>query len=153
MGFFNKIFNRKQQANTGQKDTSDKTAEEKPLPGLRPGTVCELTVDGQKYMLDGFDLDFDRDGKGRYVPIYAVFADRLSPALESWVMRGDIRKDGQLRFYENTEKITGGAVFSMAFYNASCTGYRKTVKGEKSLTTLTLMTKRIKLLNEEYEMN
>jgi hypothetical protein len=113
--------------------------------------ACELTVDGQKYMLEEFDMDFDRQSGRRYVSMYAVFGEKLSPELEAWITR-NIRKDGRVRFYRNSEQMEEGAVFDLLFHDAACVRYGKSANdGGHPQTTLVLAARRIKLMNEEYE--
>jgi len=136
MGFFDNIFKR-------GKAYSDKRT---------PKYACELNIEGEKYLLEEFDIDFSYDNSRRYVPVYAVFADKLSAGLDAWVTQSSRRKDGTVKFFENNEELDAGALFSMAFYDANCTGYRKNAEGEKVKTTLFLSAKRIKMLEEEVEL-
>lgn len=134
MGFFDNIFKRG-----------------KAYPDKRePQYACELEVDGKKYMLDEFDVDFDSESGKRYIPMYAVFAEKLSAELETWIMKSAGRKDGTVRFYRNSDQPEEGAVFTLTFYNAACVRYRKETRGESPSTTLVLAAKGIKIIDKEY---
>lgn len=134
MGFFDNIFKR-------GKAYSDKR---------NPKFACELTVEGQKYMLDEFDVDFDSDSGKRYIPMYAVFSEKLTPGLEAWIMQSSKRKDGTVKFYRNIDKFEEGAVFTLEFYNAACVRYQKAARADTPITTLVLAAKGIKILEQEY---
>lgn len=118
---------------------------------IAAGLVCELTMDGDKYMLKKLDVDFDRSERKKYVPVYMEFIDRPSPGMESWITRSSIRKDGCVRFFQNSEKMNEGAVFTMAFYNASCVGWSKVIKDGVPSAVLKLAVKRLELAREEYD--
>lgn len=135
MGFFSNIFKR-------GRAYSDRN----------PKLACELIIEGQHYLLEEFDVDFSNDDGQRYVPMYAVFADKLSPELEAWITRSSHRRDGVVKFHKNNDIMEEGAVFTLVFYDAACVRYRKTTRGEKPLTTLVLTTKHIKLQEDEFEM-
>ncbi|MDR2978854.1 MAG: hypothetical protein LBV02_00180 [Bacteroidales bacterium] len=114
--------------------------------------ACELTVDGQQYMLEEFDMNFDHQSVQRYISMYAVFGEKLSPELEAWISRSSQRKDGRVRFYRNSEQLEEGAVFDLMFHDTVCIRYSKSAYDNgHPQTTLVLAAKRIKLMNEEYE--
>lgn len=114
-----------------------------------PLLACEMEIDGDKYLLEEFDLDYDGDNGKRYVPLCAVFPDKLPPELESWITNSTKRKDGVVKFYENEDSLEKGAVFSITFYGASCIRYQKTINGDKLLTTLFMAARGIKMLDQE----
>lgn len=134
MGFFDSIFGR-------GKAYSD---------NRNPQLACELVIDGQKYLLEEFDLDFDESSGKRYVPMYAVFPGRPAPELERWINRSDIRKEGTVKFYRNSDKIDEGAEFTLSFYRAVCVRYHKEARGDVPVTTLVLAAQSIKLSDQEY---
>jgi hypothetical protein len=131
MGFFDTIF-RRGKAYSGS---------------LNPGQACELTVGGEKYLLEEFDLDFD-NGK-RYTSLYATFAEPLSPDLEAWITDSGKRRDGVVKFFRNGELSEKGAIFHLAFYDAVCVRCRKDTQGDTPLTTLVLAARGIRLLDDE----
>ena len=134
MGFLDKIFN------IGKAYAGNRS----------PKLACELTMEGQKYLLEAFDLDFDAKSERRYVPMYITFLDRLAPELESWITRSDKRRDGRVKFYRNVESPEEGAVFTLTFHDAVCVRYRKTAQGDEPATTLVLAAKGIKLMEQEF---
>lgn len=134
MGFFDNIFKRGKAYSNKQ----------------NPKFACELTVEGQKYMLDEFDMDFDSDSRKRYIPMYAVFTEKLSPELEAWIMKSSERKDGTVKFYRNIDKLEQGAVFTLVFYGAACMRYQKSTRADAPATTLVLAAKGVKLQEQEY---
>lgn len=136
MGFFDKIFNL-------GKAYSGTTA---------PKLACEMTIEGKKYMLEEFNLDFNTEESRRHIPMYAVFSGRIAPELDAWITRDTKRRDGVVKFFLNNDKLEQGAVFQVSFYNAVCLRYRKEAKGNVTLTTLVLSARRIKLQEEEIEM-
>jgi len=140
MGFLDRIFK------TG------KAYEDKREPRL----VCELSICGERYLLDSFDIELDREKDKRYLPISAVFSGRIAPELEGWIVRSSERRDGMLRFYRNkydekNRKADEGAVFDVRFYEALCIGIRREQRGATTTTTLLLSAKRIRVGDEEYQ--
>lgn len=133
MGFFDNLFGR------GKAYSANR----------RPRLACELTMDGNKYLLEEFDLDFEGSGEKRYIPLYAIFSDKLTPELESWINRSDIRKDGTVKFYRNNENIDEGARFTLTFYDAVCVRYQKETRGDCPVTMLVLAVQKIKLSDQE----
>ncbi|GEM_PF-590471 len=134
MGFFDNIFKRGK-AYSGKRN---------------PILACELSIEGQRYLLEEFDMDFERSGSKRYVPFYAVFREKLSPELESWITRSSLRKDVTVKFYRNIDEMQEGALFTAVLYEAACIRYRKTTKGDDPLTTLVLAARGIRIGDEEY---
>lgn len=134
MGFFDNIFKR-------GKAYSDKR---------EPRYACELMVEGGRYLLDEFDMDFDCENSKRYIPMYAVFAEKLSPELETWIVKAGMRKNGTVKFYKNADEPDEGAVFTLEFYKAACIRYRKDTRGDNPATTLVLAAKGIKITDMEY---
>jgi hypothetical protein len=119
--------------------------------GRNPRLACELTMDGEKFMLEEFDINFEMyHSEKQYVPLYATFLDKLSPELESWITRGYKRMDGYVRFFNNTENPDEGAVFSLSFYEAVCVRCHKFTRGEEPATTLVMAAKKIKLMEQEH---
>jgi hypothetical protein len=134
MGFFDNIF-RRGRAYTGSKS---------------PVLACEMTIEGHKYLLEEFDLDLDTSGGKRYVPMYATFAERLSPELEAWITMSGRRKDGVVKFYRNIDRLEEGAVFTLSFHDAACVRYNKTTRGDTPLATLVLTAQKIRVMDEAY---
>lgn len=134
MGFFNKIFNRGKVYSAKQ----------------NPKLACELSIDGGKYLLEEFDLDYDGDSEKRYVPLYVVFSDKLKPELETWITNSSKRKAGTVKFFRNTDALAESAVFTLAFYDAVCVRYQKSTRGDVPMTTLVLAARGIKILNQEF---
>lgn len=114
-----------------------------------PALACELTIGGSKYLLEEFDIDVDIDDNKRYVPLYAVFADKLEPELDVWITNESKRMDGMIKFYKNEGKLEEGAVFTIKFDGASCIRYQKTTNADIPLTTLVLAAKAVKILDQE----
>lgn len=137
MGFFSRIFNLGKPYSSGSST---------------PRLACEMTIEGGKYLLEEFDVDFDTESSRRYIPMYAVFSGRIAPELEAWITLGTKRRDGVVKFFVNNEKLEQGAVFQVSFHEAVCLRYRKQAKGNVPLTTLTLAAKRIQLQDSEFEM-
>ena len=135
MGFFNHLFSRG-----------------KAYEHSTPKWACELFIEGRRYMLDEFDVDFHSGGNRRYIPLYAVFSERLSPELESWISRSSQRKDGVVKFFRHTDRLEEGAVFVLSFYSAACLRYRKSTRDNRPQTTLVLAARRIKLDEQEFDM-
>lgn len=133
MGFFDRIFNRGKAYSAKQ----------------NPSLACELTIDGGKYLLEEFDMDYDGESDKRYVPLYAVFSDKLQPELEAWIANGGKRKEGTVKFFQNVDTLSEGAVFTLTFYDAACVRYRKTTRGDTTTTTLVVAARGIKILNQE----
>ncbi|NDV64650.1 type VI secretion system tube protein TssD [Bacteroides sp. 224] len=138
MGFFSNIFNR-------GKAYTDKS--------IAPAHACEMEIDGKKHLLLEFDMDFSTATANRYIPMYAVFADKISPELESWITRSSKRKDGIIKFFRNSDNLSEGAVFTLSFSDAVCKSYKKSTRGDNPVTTLVLAAKHIKLQDEEFLMN
>ena len=120
---------------------------------LDPKYACEMEVEGQKYMLLEFDIDFSTATNNRYIPLYAMFAEKISPELESWITRSSKRKSGIVKFFKNNKKMDEGAVFFLSFSDALCKQYKKTTQNGNPVTILTMITKHIKLHDEEFFMN
>ncbi len=137
MGFFDRIFNLGKPFSSG---------------ASTPRLACEMTIEGQKYLLEEFDMDFDTEESRRYIPMYVVFNGRIAPELEAWITQSTKRRDGIVKFFVNNEKMEQGAVFQFSFYDAVCLRYRKQSRGNVPLVTLTLAAQRIKLQEEEFEM-
>jgi hypothetical protein len=133
MGFFDNIFRR------GRAYGGSRT----------PALACELTMEGEKYLLDAFDLDLNTTDR-RYVSLYATFVDRLSPALESWITNAGKRKDGVVKFYRNVDTLSEGALFSLSFHDAVCVRYNKTAHGDESLATLVMAAQKIRVMDEAF---
>lgn len=138
MGFWDNIFKR-------GKAYEGKSAE--------PKLACELFIEGERYLLDEFDMDFSTQGNDRYIPMYAVFGERLSPELEAWITRSSQRRDGVVKFFHNNDRMDEGAAFVLTFYGASCLRYRKSTRGNRPQTTLVLAAKGVKLDEQEFEMS
>jgi hypothetical protein len=114
--------------------------------------VCELNIDGEKYMLEKFDMDFSDQQNRHHIPIFLVFADTLPLSLEAWITQSTQRKNGIFKFFAKKVLIDESALFSIEFYDAVCTGYHKKINENRVETTLTLLVKRLKLQDEEIEM-
>jgi hypothetical protein len=141
MGFFGRLFKLGKPYASGSGSGSS-------VPNL----ACEMTIEGKKYLLEEFDVDFSTEDNRRYIPMYAVFSERIAPELESWIMRDSKRCDGVVKFFRNTDKAEDGAVFHLSFYGAVCRRYRKHTRGGVPLTTLVLAARRIRLQEQEFEM-
>lgn len=152
MGFLDNIFRKKKVTEEHSNKVEEKTFSKPAVTAIKPDLVCELTIDGNKYILAKLEADFDRSRQEKYIPIHMTFTEMLAPELESWITRSSMRKDGYVKFYLNSDKMREGAVFSMAFHNASCIGYSKNIEGDITKTTLEITAKGIELLREEYEM-
>ncbi len=113
--------------------------------------ACELSIDADRYLLEEFDMDFDKGGNKRYVPFYAVFSEKLPPDLDSWITRSTRRKDLTVKFYRNIDEMQEGALFTLVFYDAACVRYRKAMRGDEPLTTLVMTARSVRMLEEEYE--
>jgi len=121
-----------------------------------PALACELTLCGERYLLEEFDLDLEKETGRRYLPISLIFSGQIAPELERWIVRSSERKEGMVRFYRNKydekgSKLDEGARHTLRFYEASCIGLRREVRGETTTTTLMLSAKRISFGDEEYE--
>ena len=134
MGFFSNIFKR-------GKAYSGKN---------QPAYACEISIDAQKYLLQEFDVDLNKVNGDQCIPMYAVFTEKLSPELESWISYGSKRKNGTVKFFRNNDSLSEGALFTLSFSDAVCKRYRKTTRGEIPVTTLTLIAKNIKLQDEDF---
>jgi len=137
MGFFANIFKK-------GKVYTDKIA---------PAYACEMEIDGQKHLLLEFDMDFSTATSDRYIPMYAVFADKIPSGLESWITRSSKKKDGVVKFFRNNDSLSEGAIFTLSFSGAVCKSYKKSTCSDNPVTTLVLTTKHIKLQDEEFLMN
>lgn len=136
MGFWDKLF-------------KGKVYEDKRNPTM----AGEMELCGQKYMLWEFDLDFDRgDSSREYFRAYAVFADSVSPSIESWIMDSSKTESGKVRFYRNSDAMDEGALFEVRFTNASCVKYRKNMHGGVHTTTITMTIPAIAMAGEEFEV-
>ncbi len=134
MGFFDNIF-RRGKAYTGKRN---------------PMLACELSIEGERYLLEEFDMDFERGGSKRYVPFYAVFREKLSPELEAWITRSSQRKEVTVKFYRNIDEMQEGALFTVVLCEAACMRYRKTTRGDDPVTTLVLTARGIRIGDEAY---
>lgn len=134
MGFFSNIFKRGK-AYTGKN---------------QPAYACELSIDTDKYLLQEFDIELNMASGDQCVPMYAVFTEKLSPELESWINNSIKRKSGTVKFFRNNDKLSEGALFSLSFSGAVCKRYRKITRGENPATTLTFVAKQVTLLDEEF---
>jgi len=104
----------------------------------------------QKYLLQEFDVDVNMENGNQCFPMYAVFTEKLSPELESWITYGTKRKDGTVKFFKNDTSLSEGALFTMSFFGAVCKRYRKITHGETPVTTLTLVASNIRLQDEDF---
>ncbi len=134
MGFFSNIFKRGK-AYSGKH---------------QPAYACEISIDSHKYLLQEFDVELDMESIYRCFSMYAVFSEKLSSELESWISHSTKQKNGTVKFYRNNDKLSEGALFTLSFSDAVCKRYRKTTRGEIPVTTLTIIAKNIKLEDEDF---
>lgn len=148
MGFLNRIFKLGKPYTSGAGSASSSGSGS----GVSvPDLACEMTIEGKKYLLEEFDVDFNTEESRRYIPMYAVFSERIAPELESWIMRDAKRRDGVVKFFANNDKFDGGAVFHLSFHDAVCLRCRKHTRGGVPFTTLVLAARRIKLQDQEFD--
>jgi len=138
MGFFSNIFN------IGKAHIAN---------NINPNYVCEIIIDGQKHTLLEFDINFSTLGDQRHISMYAVFDEKISPELESWITRSSERKNGTVKFFLNKRELNRDALFTLSFSNAVCTRYKKITKGKLPVTILVMATKHVRLQDEEFMMN
>jgi hypothetical protein len=112
-----------------------------------PRLVCEMSLLGERILLEEMDMDFDRDTNGRHVPLYVVFLGAVSEAMEDWIMSGSKTAEGRLAFYRNTEQAESNAVFIMIFDGAVCVRYRRSVRGDVPAVTLVMSARHVQVLN------
>jgi len=152
MGFLSRIFNVGKPYASGAGSRWSAGQRSGSGAGLSiPDLACEMTIEGKKYLLEEFDVDFSTEGSRRYIPMYAVFGERIAPELESWIMREGKRRDGVVKFFRNTDKAEEGAVFHLSFHDAVCLRCRKHTRGGVPLTTLVLAARRLRLQEQEFD--
>ncbi|MDH6311109.1 hypothetical protein M2451_003977 [Dysgonomonas sp. PFB1-18] len=145
MGFFDRI--RKGKLFFGKTET--------------PSMVVEFLFRGKKYILEEFDLEFRQDVNDRNKPDSEVYGGIITLTISetpdewinAWMMNPYEKRDGEFRFLVNNNKIVEGAAMHMAFKEAYCISYQKTMnpKGAGLLTTLIISPHKVIVGNEEYE--
>lgn len=126
-----------------------------------PNVVLEFKLDGVKYIVEEFDLEFNQDIDFKGIPngsiegglIYLTISDIPDDNINSWMMDPYKHKEGEFRFLVNDGMIREGALMQIFFEEAYCINYQKTInpQGAGVLTSLTISSKRIIMGNEEFE--
>lgn len=128
-----------------------------------PILVAEFRFMKQKYILEEFDLEFKQDVNANNKPenktyggiLTLTFSEAPGQWIHLWMMNPHEKRDGEIRFLVNQEKITQGASLIITFEEAYCISYHKTLnpQGSGTLTTLIISPRKIKVGNEEFENN
>lgn len=118
-----------------------------------PNMVCEMTLCGEKYILNEFDINYtvgDRDKE--YFEAYIAFSDPINAQTESWITRDSRKESGIVKFYRNDDSIAEGALFEIQFKDASCVNYRNSIDGNHPIKMITITTTHLYMGGEELKI-
>lgn len=126
-----------------------------------PTMVVAFFFRGRKYILEEFDLEFNQDIDNRNRPdsdvkgglITLTISETPDSDLTTWMINSLERRDGELRFFANEEKIDQGSLLDIIFKDAYCISYQKILnpKGSGALTTLIISPHKLQIGQEVYE--
>ncbi len=132
MGFWNRLF-------SGQKSFFE---------GSSPNMVCELTLCGEQYILNEFDIKLERGNE--YFSAYAVFSEDISSRVEIWITNSTRKESGVVKFYKNIDSMTEGSLFEILFYDASCISFKSHTSSREPIKTVVMTLPRLKIAGEEF---
>lgn len=124
------------------------------------GVVVKFKFKGLEYTLEEFELNFDQpinargklDGRPRGGIMTLVFSDTLSNEINDWIQKEGVTQNGEIIFYSYKSKIDEGALLNIAFSEAYCIYYKKSINIKNGLiTTLVISPRSIKVGNNEFE--
>jgi len=126
-----------------------------------PSIIVQMMFNGQKYIIEEFDLEFKQDvnakGKPDSMPygglITITMSDTSQDSINDWMMDSFRKQDGEFRFLMNDGMIREGARLVIRFEDAYCVNYQKVVNpvGAGVLTTLVISPRVLKIGNEVFE--
>lgn len=145
MGFFDRIFSGK-----------------KVFPGKnQPLYIVELTVGGKKYILDQFSMGLEQDVDSKHRPCSEVYggimqfstSDPLDLMLNDWVINNKKMLDGEVKIFDNTDKLMQGAQTTIIFERAYCIQMKKeSGRDGQVVSSFTISPAIIKIENEVIEL-
>jgi len=133
-------------------------------PGINlPEQIIQFTFMEQSYILEEFNISFQQEinAKGRPdgLPsggiIDLTFAGAPDYYINEWMLREELRRDGEIRFLAGNVKVTSGAELIILFEDAYCVDYKKhihTLKGGL-FTSLKISPRTVKIGKEEFTNN
>lgn len=136
---------------------------EKEKPNRIPDLVAKFTFMDRTYILENFDISFTQEvnekGKPGGLPSGGIITLTLSEtpdaAINEWIMRETLLRDGEVRIFPHKSKIDESALLNIAFRDAYCVRYKKQIDalGGGLRTTLFISPKYVKIGGEEFENN
>lgn len=126
-----------------------------------PDIIIKFTFMDKTYILEAFDMCFNQEINNKGQPgglprggiMLLTFADATDFYLNEWITRGDLPREGTIRFLPNRHKINEGAMLIISFSDAHCIQYEKkirTLEGGLS-TTIVVSPRYVKIGNEAFE--
>lgn len=142
MKFFERIKNRKLYASAKK----------------MPDQVIKFLFMEKTYVLEKFDLNFNQDldqkGKPDGLPkggiMTLTFGETPDYAVNEWMCRENVLRDGEIRFQSGDIKIRKGADLIISFKDAYCIKYHKSIRNGNFFTTITISPRTVKIGNEEF---
>lgn len=126
-----------------------------------PGMIAKFVFMDKTYILEEFDLSFGQELNAKGQPggfpkgglMTLTLSEPPDAALNEWISRDNIVRDGQIRFFTNPDKITENAQLEILFRDAYCFKYQKKMRTHDLglYTTFAISPRYVKIGNEEFE--
>lgn len=128
-----------------------------------PTMVVHFLFNGEKYIVEEFDLEFKQGVNSEGRPdssvsggiITVTISDSPSDAINQWMVNCYKKEEGRFRFFLNDGKMQEGSLLDILFKRAYCIDYQKVIspQGAGVLTTLVISPQYLNIGNEEFENN
>ncbi len=125
------------------------------------GLWAELSLEGKVYTIHEFDWEFKQDLDWHQQPSSELYGGAMGITLQgnvdstihNWIMNPGRKHSGILKFYNNVETYSEGAVMEIEFEDAICARYHKQIIADGGLlsTTLVLSARVLKVGNQVFE--
>lgn len=110
------------------------------------------------YILEEFDIHFDQDTDRKGNPdglpkggiMTLTFGETPDYTINEWMCRGNLLRDGEVRFLSGDIRIKKGADLVISFTDAYCIKYHKSIRNGNLFTTIILSPRTVKIGNEEF---
>ncbi|MDR2148869.1 MAG: hypothetical protein LBE91_20710 [Tannerella sp.] len=126
-----------------------------------PDRIIKFFFMDNSYILEEFSIDFQQEinkkGRPDGLPTGGVmeltFAGAPDYYINEWMLREELKRNGEIRFFSGKLKVTGGADLIITFEDAYCVDYKKHVHTLKGglFTTIRISPRSVKIGEEEFE--
>jgi len=135
--------------------------EKKPGSYKMPEQIITFIFMDNSYILEEFNINFQQEINTKGRPdgfptggiIELTFAGAPDFYINEWMLREELKRNGEIRFFSGKPKVTEGAELIIRFEDAYCVDYKKhihTLKGGL-FTSIKISPRKVIIGDEEFE--